>query len=315
LLWYNIFFRLHEFDLNTPLFSIITPCFNDEKKLRYTLDSVLSQSFKNFEFIVVDDASTDNSLKMIEEYAKNDQRIRIVRNEFNKGINFSVKAAALKSRGLYLGMIACGDLYGTGLLSSAAEAIRLDPNLTIWFSKIDIYDPVKGFPPLDIPSFPSQAFDQQSFIKVFREHNLWIHGLSTIIKKDVFLGSGGFPSELGPQSDWYLFHALAFEHGACYCSNILAFIEHDDQSYSRRIHLDRKKRNTNYYQVLNKLYKRENRQHLKQFLKSGLLTSISDTLFWQLLRQPKYWPVLHYSKSSFLKRIAKSLKKKLNLGF
>lgn len=60
--------------------------YNGEKYLHEAVDSILNQTFRDFEFIIIDDASTDSSLQIIENYKKNDERIKIFRKEKNKGV-------------------------------------------------------------------------------------------------------------------------------------------------------------------------------------------------------------------------------------
>ena len=63
------------------------PNYNNEKYLPEAIESILKQSFKDFEFIIVDDCSTDNSWDIIEEYAKKDSRVRAYRNYVNSGVS------------------------------------------------------------------------------------------------------------------------------------------------------------------------------------------------------------------------------------
>ena len=63
--------------------SVIMPVFNEEKYLHEAIDSILHQTFDRFEFIIIDDASTDNSLAIIQSYA--DERIVLICNEYNVG--------------------------------------------------------------------------------------------------------------------------------------------------------------------------------------------------------------------------------------
>ena len=69
-----------------PLISIITPVYNSEDYLRTCLDSIIAQTFTNWEVIVVDDGSTDNSFEICREYANNDNRFRIYHKE-NGGVS------------------------------------------------------------------------------------------------------------------------------------------------------------------------------------------------------------------------------------
>lgn len=67
-----------------PTVSIVLPVYNGEKYLQQAIRSITGQKFKDFELIVVNDNSTDNSLKIIKEFAKKDKRIKIVNNIVNK---------------------------------------------------------------------------------------------------------------------------------------------------------------------------------------------------------------------------------------
>ena len=65
-------------------FSIIMPVYNSQQYLREAIESVLFQSFKDIELLIIDDNSTDNSYSIINEYLKKDDRIKYFRNECNK---------------------------------------------------------------------------------------------------------------------------------------------------------------------------------------------------------------------------------------
>jgi glycosyltransferase involved in cell wall biosynthesis len=67
-----------------PKISVIMPVYNTEKYLPESIESILNQSFKDFEFIIIDDCSTDDSYKICEEYSKKDNRVKLYRNKKNK---------------------------------------------------------------------------------------------------------------------------------------------------------------------------------------------------------------------------------------
>lgn len=69
--------------------SVIMPVYNTKKYLKESIESILFQTFKEFEFIIVDDFSTDWSYELLQEYEKKDDRIKLYRNEKNMGISFT----------------------------------------------------------------------------------------------------------------------------------------------------------------------------------------------------------------------------------
>lgn len=85
-----------------PYFTVYTCSYNDHEYLCQTIESVLSQSFRDFEYILVDDGSTDpRVMEVMEKYADQDDRIRIVRNKVNCGLSTSSNTAVTSARGKY----------------------------------------------------------------------------------------------------------------------------------------------------------------------------------------------------------------------
>lgn len=72
-----------------PLVTIIIPVYNTEKYLKKCLNSVVNQTYKNLEIIVINDASSDNSLAILENYAKKYKNIKLVNNPVNLGVSIS----------------------------------------------------------------------------------------------------------------------------------------------------------------------------------------------------------------------------------
>ncbi|WP_086243235.1 glycosyltransferase family 2 protein [Campylobacter devanensis] len=85
-----------------PKVSIIIPVYNVEKYISQCLDSAINQSLKDIEIIIVDDCGSDKSMDIAQEYAKNDNRIKIIYNKQNQGPFVSRNNAAIKASGEYL---------------------------------------------------------------------------------------------------------------------------------------------------------------------------------------------------------------------
>lgn len=108
--------------------SIIIPVYNTEKYLSQCLDSVLNQTFKNIEIICVDDGSTDNSYKILEEYAGKDSRIKVIHQD-NKGSSAARNAGLEIASGKYIGYVDSDDWIDFHMykrLYSIAEKHRVD---------------------------------------------------------------------------------------------------------------------------------------------------------------------------------------------
>lgn len=94
-----------------PLVSIITPLYNSEKFISETIESVLSQTYENWEMIIVNDCSKDNGVKIVEEYSKKDKRIKLFNNEKNMGVSFTRNRAIDLSQGIYIAFLDSDDLW------------------------------------------------------------------------------------------------------------------------------------------------------------------------------------------------------------
>jgi glycosyltransferase involved in cell wall biosynthesis len=94
----------------TPLVSVIIPVYNVEKYLSQCLDSIVNQTLKDIEIICINDASTDDSLAILQEYARRDDRFIIINNETNVGAPGAVKNEGLKqASGEYIGFVDSDD--------------------------------------------------------------------------------------------------------------------------------------------------------------------------------------------------------------
>ena len=104
--------EIPKIDLNQkPKISIIIPVYNEEKYIKNVLKSIQLQTIKEIEIIFIDDKSTDKSVKKILEYKKIDKRIRLIKNQKNRGILYNRIYGGLQAKGDYVTFIDADDLY------------------------------------------------------------------------------------------------------------------------------------------------------------------------------------------------------------
>lgn len=92
------------------MISVIMSVYNAEKYLREAIESILDQSFDDFEFIIVDDKSIDNSAHIIKSYAKRDNRIKYIKNDTNRGLTYSLNKALKLAKGKYIARMDADDI-------------------------------------------------------------------------------------------------------------------------------------------------------------------------------------------------------------
>lgn len=96
--------------------SIITPVYNCEKYLRHTIESVINQTYPNWELIIIDDASTDNSLQEAMRYAKQDKRIQVHQYIYNQGVSICRNTGIKNATGDYVAFLDADDLWAADKL-------------------------------------------------------------------------------------------------------------------------------------------------------------------------------------------------------
>lgn len=107
---------------NNPAISIIVPVYNAARFLRQTVESVRSGKFSDFELILVDDVSTDNSPEICRQLAADDSRIRFIRLEKNGGPGIARNRGIDTARGEFIGFLDADDRFGTDALSLLVAA-------------------------------------------------------------------------------------------------------------------------------------------------------------------------------------------------
>ena len=118
----------------SPLFSIIIPVYNRSSFIKPAIESVIAQSFHNWELLIIDDASTDDTVSVIEHYCSLDSRIHLLKQDFNqergaarnKGIHFS--------KGKYICFLDSDDAFCSNHLDCFFYAIEKDNSPTLFFT-------------------------------------------------------------------------------------------------------------------------------------------------------------------------------------
>ena len=107
----------------TPKVSVIVPCYNVSLYIERCLDSLINQTLADIEIICVDDRSTDNTLQIIQMYAKKDKRIKIIKHEVNKGVAVARNSALDVAKGEYIGFVDPDDYVDTNFYEKLYNAV------------------------------------------------------------------------------------------------------------------------------------------------------------------------------------------------
>lgn len=121
-----------------PVISVIMPVFNCAQFLDLAIESILSQTFTDFEFIIINDGSTDDTEKVIQKYS--DPRIRYVRNASNQGLVYSLNKGIDLARGEFVARMDGDDISTPDRFELQTEYLRLHPDVTLLSTTVLLID-------------------------------------------------------------------------------------------------------------------------------------------------------------------------------
>src|SRR5690242_8323562 len=189
---------------NFPLVSILMTAYNREQFIAEAIESVLASSYQNFELIIADDGSSDNTVAIAKKYLAADHRIQLHINERNLGDYPNRNRAASLSKGKYIMFCDSDDCFFENTIEYCVGAMRENAH-----AKFGMYYAGKAEHPFLLHS--SKALMKHFFHQPF----LTIGPGGTIINKSFFDNIRGYPEKYGPANDMY------FNLKACSQTDIL----------------------------------------------------------------------------------------------
>jgi glycosyltransferase involved in cell wall biosynthesis len=114
-----------------PQISVLMSVYNGLPYLNEAVDSILSQTFTDFEFIIIDDCSSDGSREILEKYAENDQRIKLIKNENRLGLGANLKNGVQLAQGKWIARMDADDISIPIRLSKQIEYVTNHPEIDI----------------------------------------------------------------------------------------------------------------------------------------------------------------------------------------
>ena len=118
-----------EKNIDEPLVSVLLNCYNAQKTISKAINSVLSQTYKNIELIVWDDASKDKTLEIVKSFK--DKRVKLFENKFNIGLGKSRLKAIKKLNGDLIAIIDADDFYENEKIKKQVSVFQKNPQVSI----------------------------------------------------------------------------------------------------------------------------------------------------------------------------------------
>ncbi|MEM7620448.1 MAG: glycosyltransferase [Pseudomonadota bacterium] len=201
-------------DVKKPFFSIVIPTYNRKEYVFGAIKSVLNQTFKDFELIVVDDGSTDGTHEEIDVFS--DERLRYV-YQANRGAPVARNTGISAARGEYISFLDSDDVFLENKLARVFEEIQKFPTETILISSHERVKADKS----SIYYNPEKCLTPPEFKRLLHYHIIDSSTSGLVIKRASLVEEGGFDSTLKCIQDRELLFRMCQSHGCVLISDIL----------------------------------------------------------------------------------------------
>jgi|GEM_PF-2638646 len=212
--------------MSKQLLSVIIPNYNHGHFLPEQLNAILNQSFRPFEIIIIDDASTDDSVKVIQEYAKNNPEIVFYCNEVNQGPIYGLNKGIDLARGDFIYFPSADDRICQGLFEKTMKQFAEHPTAGLCSGLTYVLTQAGDFSSLiRSPLISSKVrFFKPFEVKVMLEkYGFWITGQTMIFRRNAILECGSrFNPDLKQFTDIFLPLVVSIKNGAIFIPETLA---------------------------------------------------------------------------------------------
>lgn len=247
------------------MFSVVIPLYNKELSINNTIQSVLNQTFQDYEIVIVNDGSTDNSLEVVKQI--NDSRIRII-NKPNGGVSSARNRGIKESNFEWIAFLDGDDLWEKDHLEEVVKMMQVYPNEKVYVTSFKYSDGRQMF------KHPrsSNIFKIENYFKEALNENL-ICSIIVVIHKDCFETSGVFNEQLNRGEDLDLWARLARNFDIVKSNKVTAIYRVDAENRSNHT-FDLIKNRVYYFEFNSELsqeeinyYKNELIKRLKELLR------------------------------------------------
>lgn len=220
--------------------SIIVPNYNHSRFLHRRLDSILNQTFTDFECILLDDASSDNSVEILEEYVNRDSRFKLFVNQVNSGSTFAQWNYGVSlSRGKFIWIAESDDIADQKFLDTMVGVLESNSGLSVVFSQSMLIDESEN-------SLGNWFYNEESFgsnfkmngiefIKNFLIYTNYIPNASAVLfKKEDFIAVGNSVASLKNNGDWNLWLKILTRGDIYFICNRLNFFRQHKKSVTAK---------------------------------------------------------------------------------
>jgi glycosyltransferase involved in cell wall biosynthesis len=182
--------------------TVLLPVFDGERYVGKTIESVLSQSYREYEFLILDDGSHDRTPEILEEYARRDPRIRVFRHE-NHGVGYTLNRGLAEARGSLIAQIGADDLALPGRLAKQIDFLERNPEYVLVGGYLRVID--SDDRPIGLRKYPTSDAQLRKRMVLYNPFG----APSVMYRREDALAVGGFTSRFWTCEDYDFILRLA----------------------------------------------------------------------------------------------------------
>ncbi|MBI5346641.1 MAG: glycosyltransferase [Chlamydiae bacterium] len=290
--------------------SVILVNYNYGHYITESTNAILSQSRLPEEFIIIDDASTDNSWEIITNLTKGLSFVKIIRHKINQGVMSTVNEGIKMATKDYLFLTASDDKMLPGFIEKNLTFLLSHPN-------VGAVSSIPGFfnndNPFQVEFFPmgkneNRVFSAKEIIDAFKYQDYWIPGHTTILKTNLAQKFGGLNEKFKHSSDWFLNTQIALTNGMGYLSEPLAAMRIHGVSYSAKAKENPKELDLTFLTILRSVDEDFDSEFRQSFIRSNVIHQLGLKMIKFLVFHPEHW---YYLPQLFIRKIRSLFRKKI----
>lgn len=266
--------------MHLPRVSVVIPNYNHARLLPRCLDALLNQSILPEEILVLDDASTDDSLEVLKAYARRSPILKVHRNERNLGVVPTMNRGLALAACDYVCFPAADDEVLPGLFEHALPLLAAHPRAGAVSGRSEWRCQTTGMRWYNGSRMPDEPcyLSPQEMIRLGRLGRLTMSGQHAIFRKTALLEAGGWVPELRWFTDFFGAWVVGFRHGLCHVPQVLSIFNLYPTSY--------------YHTARSRIERRQTMDRLLRLLESDAYADVAPSIGKSGLLGVFGWPML-----------------------
>jgi len=236
-----------------PLVSIIMPAYNAQDYIKQSIQSVVKQTYNNWELLIINDGSTDNTVSIVESFK--DTRIVLFSQE-NSGVSRARNYGISKAKGDYIAFLDSDDLWKNNKLNVQVSYMKKHPDIVLSYTDYDSFK-LQNEIIKNKQLYPFQIENQHDRLLVFN----YIATLTVMLKKEIFQKVDGFDISLFGPEDWDLWIRIAKIGKIAFINQKLALYREHESGISK----NRKRQLEQEYKVLRRYALQSTNKKLQKY--------------------------------------------------